>query len=178
MRPSKPETVYTMALDIDMMSRGSQLTPEELRSIYLDGRVSSRLTEILTSRVYDNAPAEANQKGVDGKGTRDAKYEYKTLRRGGTEFRLSKNSGYGRTCSYRDVDDFLKSVDAVFVTDITGFPKYRFVRLRASVLLDWHRTGILSEKGKIGYKAFWRAIEELPDFKREAEATWAYIYPR
>ncbi len=63
-------------------------------------------------------------------------------------------------------------------TDITGFPKYRFVRLRASVLLDWHRTGILSEKGKIGYKAFWRAIEELPDFKREAEATWAYIYPR
>ena len=168
-KPELEQLVFN--IDADKMADGACIPVDLFIHNFKDGRVISRLTEIWGSALYGLEKAKTDQRGHDctNKGIGKIKYEHKTLTRRGTAIRKSSNTGIGRTCTEKDVSEFIDDLTAVIFSDISKFPTIKVVLIGSHFLHTWHSAAedwaISRENGTISYEKFDTVLNETFDIK-------------
>ena len=153
--------IYQFELDLEEIAKGSCLSRSAVEHIMRDGRAISRFSEAWVERIYGGLKLNpVNHKGSDCTGVKESYYSVKSLTKNGSALRLSSNSGKGRTCSEKDVMDFiLQNTQHIFVDNVR-LPSIRIIALNSGVLVRWSYSGRLrKETGIISHKDFWEAEE-------------------
>jgi hypothetical protein len=147
--------------DIDLLSRGMNITPDEVVQYFTDGRrVSFILERRIAREIMEGTIAQSEGASWDVLDSDGEKWEVRSLSRQGVYFCPSYMVGSGRAF---EEAGFLRKLDEIrgyVISDIESFPNVPVWILEASDVKAWWESGELGVNSKISRVRALRLFEE------------------
>jgi hypothetical protein len=147
--------------DVDLLSRGMNLTGDEVIQYFTDGRrVSFILERRIAREIMEGTIAQSEGAGWDVLDSNGEKWEVRSLSRQGVYFCPSYMVGSGRAF---EEAGFLRKLDEIrgyVISDIERFPNVPVWIIEAKEVRDWWAAGELGVNSKISRAKALRLLEE------------------
>lgn len=135
--------------DVEDIAKSLQLTVDETRKYFRDGRRTSFLMEhVLAARLEGSRPPDEEQP-YDMLDKDGYKWEIRCLTGSGVYFVPSYMKGKGRSFDENGFLDKLKDIKGYYVCDIRSFPRVSVWCLSSKKVLNWWQNRILTQDGTL-----------------------------
>ena len=136
--------------DIAEIARALKIKEQDVKDYFTDGRrVSFLLERRIAHEVIKGRLAESEGAGYDLLDSDGAKWEVRTISRGGTYFSPSYMVGSGRHFEEKGFFEKLEDIAGYIVSDIESFPTIPFWILPTKIIQVWWKNGDLGQSAKI-----------------------------
>lgn len=154
----------TLAWQLDELARALQVTQEDVREYFTDGRRVSFLIERRLARevVAGGKLAASEGASFDLQDAAGRKWEVRSISSSGIYFCPSYMVGSGRSFNEEGFLQKMAEIDGYILSDIESFPSVPFWVLPKSVIETWYRSGMLGAGTKISRA---RALSLLRDWQ-------------
>lgn len=148
--------------DIELLSSGMNITPEEVVQYFTDGRrVSFILERRIAREIMQGTIAQSEGAGWDVLDNAGGKWEVRSLSRQGVYFCPSYMVGSGRSFEEGGFLKKLSEIQGYVISDIESFPNIPVWIVEASDVLDWYKAGELGVNTKVSRT---KALKLLSDW--------------
>ena len=149
------EKQFKINWDVDKLSDAFQVTKEDVREYFTDGR---RVSFIIERRLKWDHPgwqlAPSEGAGYDLKDPNGGLWEVRSVTRGGVYFTPSNQVGSGRKFNEDGFQGKLSGVMGFILTDIEMFPSMDVYVVPVQNVIRWHGQGTLGSNAKVSRMKF------------------------
>lgn len=149
------EKRFKINWDVEKLSEAFQVTKEDVREYFTDGR---RVSFIIERRLkwdhpgWELAPSEGA--GYDLKDPHDGLWEVRSVTKGGVYFTPRNQVGSGRKFNENGFQDKLSGIQGFILTDIEKFPSMDVYVVPVQNVIRWHHQGNLGANAKVSRSKF------------------------
>ena len=142
--------IATLSFDLEALSKAMQLTENEVRAYFTDGRrvsfvIERRISrEVMLGQLASTEGAPFDLVAEDG-----TKWEVRSLTRQGMYFCPSYMVGSGRVFEEKGFLQKLEGIDGYLIAHVDEFPNIEVWRVSSNTVLSWYRSGRLGTSTKI-----------------------------
>ena len=149
------EKKFKLQWDIEKLSEAFQVTKDDVREYFTDGR---RVSFIIERRLKWDHPgwqlAPSEGAGYDLKDPDGGLWEVRSVTKGGVYFTPSNQVGSGRKFNEDGFQGKLSGIKGFILTDIEKFPSMDVYVLPVTNVIRWHKQGLLGANAKISRAKF------------------------
>lgn len=143
----------TLSWNITSIAAALKITEDDVREYFTDGRrVSFILERRIAREVIRGRLASSEGAGFDLVDPSGAKWEVRSITRGGIYFCPSYMVGSGRKFSEKGFLDKLDEIKGYIISDVETFPNVPFWIINSSEVLSWYRSEQLGSTTKVSRK--------------------------
>ena len=153
------QLVFALSWDVGALASAMKMTEDEVVQYFTDGRRASFVIErriVATHPDWSLAPTEGS--GFDVVDPDDAKWEVRSITRGGVYFTPSNQVGKGRAYDKLAFEQKLALVRGFILADIVEFPNVTCFKVPVANVIRWHEAHRLGANANVSRKKF---LDEL-----------------
>jgi len=139
--------------DISKLKTALELSEEDVKKYFTDGRRVSFLTERMIVKKYNGILSPSEGAGYDVIMPGGKKWEVRSLTKN-VYFCPSKMVGSSRSFDEKGFLNKLDEIEGYYICDILQFPKIPYVTISSKVIRDHYFSGELGKTSRITRKTF------------------------